>query len=110
VIPHAGRFAPALAARTLPIPVVQTPFGTLAMTTSRAALTVAAGEARAGPSAVDVTAIAVAADREDRLAARAPGQTPDCVLCHPRLRTDRRGSPSEVAEDVRQSEAGERLP
>lgn len=110
MIPHAERLAPALTARTLPIPVVQTPFGTLAMATSRPPQAVTAGEARAGPSAIDVAAIAVVADREDRLAAGAPDQTPDCVLCHPRPRTDRRGSPSESAENVRQSEMGERLP
>lgn len=110
MIPHAARLAPALAACTLAIPVVHAPFGTLAMATSRTPQAVAAGEARAGPSAVEVTAIAVAADREDRLAAGTPGQTPGCVLCHRRPRTDRRGSPSEVAENVRQSETGERLP
>ena len=110
MIRHAGRLAPTLAARTLPIPVVQTPFGTLAMATSRTAQAVAAGEVRAGPSAVDVPAIAVAADREDHLAAGASGQPADCVLCHRRPRTGRRGSPSESAEFVRQSEAGERLP
>jgi len=110
VIPHAERLASALTAGSLAVSVVQAPFETLAMATSRTPQAVAAGEARAGPSAIDVTAIAVVADREDRLAARTSGPAPGCVLCHRRPRTERRGSPSEVAENVRQSEAGERLP
>ena len=110
MIPHAEPLAPALTARALPIPVVQATFGAVTMTTSRAAQAVTAGEARADPSAVDMAAIAKTTDREELLAARTPGQAPDCVLCHRRPRTGRRGSPSESAENMRQSEAGERLP
>ena len=110
MIPHAEPLAPALTACALPIPVIQAAFGAVAMTTSRSAQAVTAGEARADPSAVDMAAIAKTADRKELLAAGTPGQAPDCVLCHRRPRTDRRGSPSEVAENVRQSETGERLP
>jgi hypothetical protein len=110
VIPHAQGRAPALAARSLPIPVIEAAFGALAMATARAAQAVAAGELGAGRPAVDLAAVAGAADREDRLAAGTAAQPAGRVQGHRRSRDGRRGSPSESAENVRQSEAGERLP
>jgi len=67
VIPHARGLPPALASRTLVIPVIQTTFRTVPMATPRAAEAVAAGLAGADRTAVDVAAVASAADREDRL-------------------------------------------
>jgi len=67
VIPHARGLPAALAPRALVIPVIQTTFGAVSMATPRAAEAVAAGEAGADRTAVDVAAVAGAADREDRL-------------------------------------------
>ena len=82
VIPHARGLPAALAPRALVIPVIQTTFGAVSMATPRAAEAVAAGEAGADRTAVDVAAVAGAADREDRLTAGARGQTARRALSH----------------------------
>jgi hypothetical protein len=88
VIPHApGWFAAALAARALVVPVIEATFQTVAMAAPRAAEAVAAGEAGAGRSAVDVAAVAGAADRKNRLTAGARGQAARRALSHRLPRT-----------------------
>ena len=110
MIPHARGLAAALAARSLAIAVIETALGAVAMATARAAQAVAAGEARAVLPTVDVAPVAGAADHEQPLAARAPGQAARRGLFHRLPQDGRRHDPSECAENVRQSEAGECLP
>jgi hypothetical protein len=107
VIPHAPCLAASLAAGSLAVAVVETALRTLSMASTGTAQAVAAGRRRAGGSAVDVTAIAGPADREQRLAAGAAGEPADCVHRQRRPPDGRRGDPSESAENVQQSESGE---
>jgi len=87
VIPHARGLPAALASRALAIPVIQATFGAVPMAPARAASAVAAGEAGADRPAVDVAAVAGAADRKDPLAAGARGQAARRRLCHRRSPT-----------------------
>lgn len=72
VIPHASRFGePASPAGTLSIPVIQPPFGTLAMATTGTAKAIATRGDGALRATVDLAAITVTADAEQILTARA---------------------------------------
>ena len=75
VIPHANRpEASTLAAVALPVAVVESSFGALAVTAARAPQALRAGFGRAAWAAVDVPSVAAPADREHGLAARASRQ------------------------------------
>ena len=110
VIPHARGLPAALAPRALVIPVIQTTFGAVSMATPRAAEAVAAGEAGADRTAVDVAAVASAADREDRLTAGARGQAARRTLSQRLAPTAVATTPRKAPPNVRQSGAGERWP
>jgi hypothetical protein len=101
VIPHARGLPAALAARALVIPVIQATFGAVSMATPRAAEAVAASEARAGWPAVDVAAVAGAADRKNRLTAGARGHAARRALSHRLAPTAVAAAPSESTENVR---------
>lgn len=104
VIPHAQGFSPAaLPARALVIPVIETTLGAVSMAAACTAKTVAAGQAGAGRSAVDVAAVARATDRKDRLTTGAQGQAARRVLSHRPPRTAGAAAPRKARENVRQS-------
>jgi hypothetical protein len=88
VIPHAGRGIPtSLAARALVVPVIEPAFGAMPMAAPRAAQAVAARECCAAAPAVDVAAVAAAADRKQRLTAGTRSEPARDVLSHRPPRT-----------------------